>query len=267
MRPRLDEGDDLKVARTKLRERQGEGARYDSFQAPANELAWARSGTAFFARKLNELGDSDLRRASLLPGWNRAALIAHVGYNARALVRLCEWARTGVEHPMYASTAQRNQEISDGATLPARALRHLFTHSAVHLDVEWRDLSAMDWKTEVVTAQGRTVPVAETAWMRTREVWIHTVDLGNGASFPQFPRDVVDALISDVLNTWSRRGESPAFVIEPTDRDDAIRVGEGAGLTITGRAADLAQWLTGRGGEAELAASGGASLPKIPRWL
>src|SRR5690625_2550856 len=100
--------DTLEEAREALRVRQGAGARYDSPNAPARDLAWARGGTAYFARKLNELTDAELFRPSLLPGWTRAALIAHVGYNARALTRLCEWARTGVETPMYASTAQRN---------------------------------------------------------------------------------------------------------------------------------------------------------------
>src|SRR5699024_8109108 len=133
-------GDSLDGARAALRARQGAGARYDSPNAPATELAWARGGTAYFARKLGGLTDDALIGPSLLPGWNRAALVAHVGYNARALTRLCEWARTGTETPMYASTEQRGAEIERGATLPPRALRHLFSHSEVHLSVEWRDL-------------------------------------------------------------------------------------------------------------------------------
>ena len=41
---------------------------------------------------------------------------------------------------MYASTDVRDKEISFGATLSPIALRNLFDHSAVHLNVEWRDL-------------------------------------------------------------------------------------------------------------------------------
>src|SRR5690606_37927968 len=94
---------ELTAARATLRERQGSGARYDSPAAPARELEWARRGTAYFARVLSQTSDAELRRPSALPGWSKAALVAHVGYNARALTRLCEWARTGVRNPMYSS--------------------------------------------------------------------------------------------------------------------------------------------------------------------
>lgn len=260
-----EQADSLAAAREALRARQGGGARYDSPAAPARELAWARSGTAYFARSLNELGDAELSVPSLLPGWTRAALVAHVGYNARALTRLCEWARTGVETPMYASAQQRAAEIERGATLPARALRHLFAHSEVHLSVEWRDLTDEDWDAQVRTAQGRTVPTRQTAWMRTREVWIHAVDLDNGGSFLDFPPGVVDELCADVVRTWHSRGEDVDLVLAPTDREAEIVVGAGTGPTVRGSAADLARWFTGRG--ARRLESSNGTLPELPRWL
>lgn len=254
----------LDLAREQLRERQGAGARYDAAAAPATELAWARTGTAYFARKLNELTDAELTEPSLLPGWSRASLVAHVGYNARALTRLCEWAATGVETPMYASPEQRLAEIVNGSTLPARALRNLFLHSEVHLNVEWRDLTDEAWDNEVRTAQGRTVAVRETAWMRTREVWIHAVDLDNDGSFLDFPAAVLDRLISDVVGMWRTRGESLDLTLAPVDRADVVALGAG-GVVVSGKSADLARWLTGRGAR-RLEAEGGA-LPELPRWL
>ena len=62
----------------------------------------------------------------------------------------------------------------------------------MHLNVEWRDLSPAAWQAQVRTAQGRIVPAGETAWMRSREVWIHAVDLNNGGSFADFPPDLLD---------------------------------------------------------------------------
>ena len=164
-------------------------ARHDQTKDPAllDALLQARRGTAFFARKLNELSDAELDGATLLPGWTRRYVVAHVGYNARAIARLIDWAATGVETPMYASPEARNHEIEFGATLSPIALRHLFDHSAVHLNVEWRDLPANAWHHKVKTAQGRIVPAEETVWMRTREVWLHGVDLDNGATFNDIP--------------------------------------------------------------------------------
>lgn len=247
-----------------LRRRQGLGARYDAENAPKKELRWARSGTAYFLRKLNELKDEDFQGETLLPGWSRAELLAHVGYNARALTRLTEWARTGEEHLMYATPTQRGDEIKMGSTLPAIALRHLIEHSVVHLNVEWRDLKDEDWDAQVVTAQGRTVPTRETAWMRTREVWVHAVDLNNFGSFLDFPPDLIDELIADVQRAWARRDEKADLTLVLTDRPEPIVIGEGT-VTVTGKAADVCRWLTGRGARRLVASSG--DLPEIPRWF
>jgi maleylpyruvate isomerase len=103
-------------------------ARHDQTTDPELQAALlqARRGTAFFARKLNELSDAELDGDSLLPGWSRRHITAHIGYNARAIARLVEWAATGVETPMYPSTEVRDHEIDFGATLSPIALRHLF---------------------------------------------------------------------------------------------------------------------------------------------
>ena len=195
-------------------------ARHDKTTDPRlqEELLQARRGTAFFARKLNELSDAELDGVSLLPGWTRRHVVAHVRYNARAIARLIEWAATGVETPMYSSPEARNHEIEFGATLSPIALRHLFDHSAVHLNVEWRDLPAQAWQHTVKTAQGRTVPATETVWMRTREVWIHAIDLDNGATFTDIPEPVLERLLKDITGAWHTRGTDEGLVITATDR-------------------------------------------------
>ena len=263
----MEPGDGIEAERAALRARLGAGARYDSPSAPAAELDWVRRGTAYFARKLSEVTDGELREPSLVPGWTRAELVAHVGYNARALTRLLEWASTGVETPMYLTDRQRNGEILLGGTLPARALRNLFAHSEVHLNVEWRDLPDACWDAEVRTAQGRTVPARETAWMRTREVWVHAVDLGNGGSFLDFPPELVERIIRDVLGAWERRGEDVGLRLEFAGGAPAIETGSSDAPvpTVSGTPADIARWLTGRGAR-RLACDSG-ELPVIPRWF
>lgn len=236
-------------------------------------LLLARRGQAYFSRKLNELRSDQLDAPSLVPGWTRRHVVAHVGLNARALTRLTEWAATGVETPMYASPEERDQEIELAATLPARALRNLSAHAAVHLDVEWRDLTEEAWRASVRTALGRVVPASETVWMRTREVWVHAVDLDDGGSFADFPAELVDALLADVVGAWQRRPDSaglPAAVLEPIDREHPVPVGPPGGtapaVTLRGTAAALARWATGRG-SAGVLASGTAEVPPAPRWL
>ncbi|MCA8880851.1 MAG: maleylpyruvate isomerase N-terminal domain-containing protein [Rhodobacteraceae bacterium] len=178
------------AARAALRVRQGGGARYDAPSAPAGDLALARRGTAYFARLLNDLSDADLWFPSARTGWTRRHLIAHVGYHARALARVVEGARTGEPQPLYLSDAARAAEIALGATLPARALRHLVQHAAIHLNVEWRDLTDADWRKILPDGAGGTIAVARTPWLRAHEVWSAALDLGSGGRLRDVPSDL-----------------------------------------------------------------------------
>lgn len=192
-----DHGED--EARARLRERQGSGARYDSPAAPARDLLWARRGTAYFARKLNELPDSALDAPSRVPGWSRRHVVAHVGYHARGLARLAEAARNGMAEEVLAEPENQIEDVEFGATLPAHALRYLFQHSEVHLNVEWRDLNETGWKASVRALNGELVPVARTPWLRAREIWLRALDLDNKGSSADFPADFADALRTDGL--------------------------------------------------------------------
>jgi maleylpyruvate isomerase len=250
-------------------------ARHDLTNDPAllDALLQERRGTAFFARKLNELTDAELDGASLLPGWTRRHVVAHVGYNARAIARLIEWAATGVETPMYSSPEARNHEIEFGATLSPIALRNLFDHSAVHLNVEWRDLPADAWHHKVKTAQGRIVPAEETVWMRTREVWVHAVDLDNGAAFADIPAPVLERLLRDITGAWHTRGTDTGLLVKVTDQPAAMIFGDTGAespLVISGPLAAIAQWATGRGTSGVTATGSGATredAPAAPKWI
>jgi len=188
----IDPGED--EARARLRERQGAGARYDSPAAPARALLWARRGTAYFARHLNALSDSDLDAPSRVPGWSRRHVVAHVGYHARGLARLVEAARNGASEEKLAEPENQIEDVEFGATLPAHALRYLFQHSEVHLNVEWRDLTEAGWHASVRAPDGEIVPIRNTPWLRAREIWLRTLDLCNEGSLADFPEDLIVAL-------------------------------------------------------------------------
>lgn len=248
-------------------------ARTDNVTDPAirDALLLARRGQARWARALGDLRDDELDKPSLLPGWSLRHVIAHVGFNARAIARLVEWARTGEENPMYASPEQRGEEIDFGATLPADALRNLCAHASIHLNVEWRDLPDRDWSNIVRTAQGRLVPVSETVWMRTREVWIHAIDLNTGIGTEDFPDHLVDLLLDDLLAVWRRkRSDSDRnVVLHPTDREQSYSVLEIQGpddLVVHGTAADIVGWGIGRTRRGVTTPDGSAA-EAAPGWL
>lgn len=190
-------------------------------------------GTQLFLGVVDALDDVDFRSPTALPGWTRAHVVAHVHYNAEALRRLVHWAATGERTPMYESAEQRAAEIEEGATLPTGQLRALVRGSAEALSIDLERLTEEQLRHEVVTAQGRTVPVAEVFWMRSREVAVHAVDLAvdgdSGVSFEDLPEELNTALAADALRKRTRQGE----------------------------AAMLARWLTGRG----------SGAPALGPWL
>jgi maleylpyruvate isomerase len=232
------------------------------------DLHLARRGTAYFSRKLAELPENELNGDSLLPGWTRRHVVADVGYNARALTRLVEGVRTGSPGQMYASPGDRDVEISFGATLPSNALRNLHAHAAVHLDVEWRDLPDDRWESPVTDATGRRVPVAETVWMRTREVWVRAVDLDNGGSFDHLPAEVLDRLLADVLTAWPDRHDAGfGFTLLPSDRETKYSAGTGQGPSLSGTMAEITRWALGRGGDGIQTAAASQHIPEPTHWL
>lgn len=236
--------------------------------AVAADVLLARTGTEYFGGKLHELTEAEYDGPSLLPGWDRRHVIAHVGYNARALTRLVRWAKTGVENPMYPSTQARNTEIDDGARMTPVGLRTLHHDALTTLSRAWRDLPADRWDFPVRTAQGRTLPVSATAWMRVREVWLHAVDLDNGGRFEDFPAELIDRLLLDITSWWARSGQGADLVFEPTDRAVPVLPDPGAGpgaVRIRGPAAQLARWAAGRGGDGVVTGTGDPVTP--PRWL
>ena len=174
------------AARAALRARQGAGARYDAPNAPHEDLLLARRGNAFFARKLNELSDEALFAPSLRDGWSRAHLVAHVSYAARRFALLVEAVRSGAR-PVVPCGAAFEAEVARGATLPARALRSLYHHATVHLDVEWRDLPDAGWEAEISLPDGGVVTARAMPQLRARLLWHSAVRLGNGARRGELP--------------------------------------------------------------------------------
>jgi maleylpyruvate isomerase len=229
----------------------------------SERLLIARRGTAFFAQRLAELSDDELEAGSLLDGWTRKNLVAHVGYNAAALCRLMDWAATDIETPMYPSAEHRDREIKEGATLSAAALRNLFDHTVARLDEKWRHLPEARWAAPVRTAQGRTVPASETVWMRTREVWIHAVDLDNGGQFSEFPDVVLESLLADIVEAWRRKALGADLMLEVTGAKP-IAVGTAAHRTVRGQLPAVVRWAAGRGA---VGVTSDADVSTPPRWL
>lgn len=166
---------------------------------------WMAEGTQVLLESVAGLDEEGFAEATLLPGWTRKHLVAHVAANADAIGNLVHWAATGDETPMYGSAEARAAGIAKGSSMSASALDSWLRSSAKRLGEAMDRLTGEQRQHDVVTAQGRTVPASETAWMRAREVCVHAVDLNRGLGFDDLPAGFNEALCEDIL---ARRGLS-----------------------------------------------------------
>lgn len=227
-------------------------------------LAWMREGTARCRALAAELTDRQVGEACGLPGWTRGHLLTHLARNADALVNLLTWARTGVPTPAYASPAQRAADIEAGAGRGAAQLREDLAASGERLAAAIAAMRPDDWDARVESGQGRELPARQVPWLRTREVWVHAVDLATGTTVADLPGDLVDAMLDDVTTAFAARGDCPPLRLAPADRDRIWQVtGPGDDLAISGDAADLVGWLIGRTGPERLT----GPVPQLPAWL
>ena len=186
----------------------------------SDRLRIVQQGQTWLTGYLDALGDDGFDGLSLLPGWQRRHVVAHLGYNARGLGRLVDWAATGIESPMYPSAQARADEIEDGAHAAPCVLREFVAASAAELVEKWCALPEPAWQATVRTVGGAELRASATLWLRAKELFIHTVDLNTGATFGEFPDAVLDQLIADIPET-----------------------------PVTGSPAGVARWATGRGAD------------------
>ncbi len=222
----------------------------------ADSLGWVALGTDMFSEALRNADDTSLIEPSALPGWTRAHVVAHVTGNARGLINLVTWARTGVETPMYSSAEQRIADIEAGTALPAPEQRDQFEQSSADLAHAFEGLSDAGWTAEVRTIQGRTLPASELPWLRAREVMIHAVDLDGDVGFDRMPEDFVIALTDDIVQRRSTMDGHPAVVLEAPGHRWVIG-SEDEAVVVAGTPSQIAAYLSGRG----------TLGPALPAWL
>ncbi|TDO59023.1 maleylpyruvate isomerase [Kribbella sp. VKM Ac-2571] len=200
-------------------------------------LEWIDEGTALCREALD-----DLEAPSLLPGWSRRHVVAHLSLNAEALGNLVEWARTGEERPMYPSRQARDADIEAGTSRSADELRSWFEAATAGLNASMATLTDAQWQAEVRTSRGEPIPATRIPWMRSREVMIHAVDLGTGLTFADLPTDFLEALCEDIR----------------TERADVP--------PVSGPLPEIAAYLTGRP-YAEVFSADGKPAGALPPWL
>ena len=133
------------------------------------------------------MADSDLRAASLLPGWTRAHVLAHLARGADAMRNLLVGARSGQVRPAYASAEARQADIDQGAAMTAKDLADDLAASAMALRTVARQLPDEAWQVQLRILDSVPFPAAQILTRRLVELELHHCDLGAGYGPADWP--------------------------------------------------------------------------------
>jgi maleylpyruvate isomerase len=171
------------------------------------------------------LSEADLRAESLLPGWTRAHVLAHVARDADALRTLLAGARSGQDRPAYPSAQARDAGIEQGAARRAGDLMADLADSAMALRTVARQLPDEAWRVQVRVLDSAPFPAAELLTRRLAEVELHHCDLATRYGPADWPAafatmDLPEPMRSQrhdrVLRPQRSAGTDPSATARPT---------------------------------------------------
>jgi maleylpyruvate isomerase len=131
--------------------------------------------------------EPDLRAPSLLPGWTRAHVLAHVARNADAMRNLLVGARSGQNRAAYASAEAREADIETGAKMNAKDLADDLADAAMAFRTVATQLPDDAWRFGVRMLDFGPFPAADLLTRRLVEVELHHCDLGAGYGPADWP--------------------------------------------------------------------------------
>lgn len=198
---------------------------------------------------------------SLLPDWTRGHVVAHLALNAEGLAGALRGLTEGRSVPMYASQEARDGDIATLGTAEPEAIRSRLLGGVTDFADAVAAVPAEAWGVEIDRTPGqRAFKARAVPGMRHREVEIHHADLGLGYTCADWPASFAVRLIESM----AKRFPDEPLTLHATDVDRSWRLGEG-GPTVSGAAADIAWWLTGRGDGSALTADDG-TVPRMEAW-
>jgi maleylpyruvate isomerase len=220
------------------------------------------SGTRRLVRSVDAMPDDQWAQPSLLPGWSRAHVVAHLTLNAEGLAGALEGVHEGRQVPMYRSSEARDADIAGLSRSSTSELRDRFMGSTTVIGERVEEL-ADNLADAVVerTPGGRRFPAGVVGDMRLREVEIHHADLALDYTAADWATEFVVRLLDFRSGTGQ---DGPPFVAHAVDLDRSWQFGAG-GPTVSGPGSALAWWVTGRGTGDGLTSDDGR-VPRMEPW-
>jgi maleylpyruvate isomerase len=227
-----------------------------------NKTELLHESTQRLVRTVDSLPDSAFVEPSGLPDWNRAQVVAHLTLNAEGLAGALTGVVQGEPTPMYRSRDARDEDIDKLAAGEPSELRDRLLGATSGFADAVAAVPEDAWGTPIERVPGGpTFRAGAVPGMRLREVEIHHADLAAGYTRADWSLPFATLLLDSMSK---REAWSEPFRARPTDVEGTWTFG-GDGPLVTGTAADLGWWLTGRG-SGEGLTSGSGTLPGIGAW-
>ena len=172
-----------------------------------------------FVRTAAGLSEEQLRSPSLLPGWSRAHVVAHVVLNAEGFVAVAETPADRQPALMYpGGIAERDRDIAALAAASADELLQRCRNANRLFTLAW---SPGPLSRDCATAAGHPVFASGSVLQRRlRELQVHLIDLGvDGVGIDAWLPEFVDADLDLQWPTVAHRTSQRVAV----DDEDGVR--------------------------------------------
>ena len=235
----------------------------DAHDALRATIDGAAAATRRLLADVSELGEDDLRRPSLLPGWTVAHVLAHLVGNADSHTHLLAAARRGEVADQYpGGPAQRQGDIEARSALPAADLLDALGTACRRLEEAWAATPPEVWRDGRARVSTGEWPLAELPFRRWREVELHSVDLGLGCRphdwSEAYVREELDRAVADLPDRLAP-GSAVRLVAADIGASWTAPPGAADPVHVTGPARVLLAWLVGRD-------SGLRRFPSLGPW-
>ena len=166
--------------------------------------------------------EPDLRAPSLLPGWTRAHVLAHLARGADAMRNLLVGVRSGQDRPAYVSAEARQADIEHGAGMRANELMADLADSAMAWRTIARQLPDEGWQVPVRILDSAPFPADQLLTRRLVEVELHHCDLGAGYGPADWPAAFADLDLAEPMRSQradrltSTRKAEPLAPVRPS---------------------------------------------------
>ncbi|HUQ39516.1 MAG TPA: maleylpyruvate isomerase N-terminal domain-containing protein [Acidimicrobiales bacterium] len=173
--------------------------------APSDKIEIACVGHTELLRAARKLTEGDLRRPSLLPGWDRARVLAHLAHKSHSHVSVFTGAAAGEQRSQYPSgQAAAEGETAAWSQRPADELCDLVAEGFASLERAWAAMPDQAWSRTATSSAGER---AMTGFVdrHLRDLFVHHVDLDIGYVADDWPALFVSTELAKRIRDLSGR--------------------------------------------------------------